>query len=232
MPNIRSPDKKPVWPLFAWGAYWIIHILVWGVWGWKESELFRNGTFSPNGPWWFDFAGHAWAGIMGAFNDLYLYSRSRRGGLQERRREMGDLQLTKCVVADVGLAGIGWEAIELLWDRLLQPNFAVWAAKAQKDIVDNVIDVVTNPAGALIGVLFAFAAIAVFNRWIKKKADEEETDALEIIRITEEIEACEDQLEEISRRLQRTQREFIIQHLRRRRERLRTFWKKIRKNKK
>lgn len=229
MPRTRAPDWKYDWKLHAWALYWCIHIGIWGFWGWKESELFLGSVLAPNGPWWFDFAGHAWAGVLGSINDLYLYSRRRSGGLQEVRRDMGDLHLTKCVVADVALAGIVWEGIERIWDWLLQPNFATWAAKAQKDVVDNMIDLFTNPSFALATLLLFFMASAIFNRWIKKQANKDEELAAEIAEIAEKVDSLEGQLALCMRNLKQTKRELIVEYIRKRKGRIRMFLREGRK---
>ena len=223
MSQARAPDWKHDWILHGFILYWCIHIYVWGLWGWSESELFHNGKFSPNGPWWFDFAGHAWAGIVGAINDMYLYSRRREGGLQEVRYDLGDLHFTKGVVADVGLAGIVWEGLEFLWDWFIQPNVAPWAALAQKNVVDNMIDLVTNPFFALLTLLCLFAGSAIFNSWIRKQADRDEDLATKAVIIMNRIGSLEDRLTELVLSLKETKRELVQHYVKQRRERFRTF---------
>lgn len=219
----RAPDWKHDRILQGFILYWCIHIGVWGLWGWRESELFHDGKLSPNGPWWFDFAGHAWAGVVGAINDMYLYSRRREGGLQEVRYDLGDLHLTKGVVADVGLAGIAWEGLERIWDWLIQPNIVPWVARAQKDVVDNMIDLMTNPFFALLTLLCLFAGGAIFDRWIRKQASRDEQLAQNAVMLMNKIESLDAQLAELVLPLKETKRELIRQFIRKRRERFRAF---------
>ncbi len=79
---------KNKWPPVVLVIYWSVHIYIWLIWGWEDS-----GLFDP--AWWFDEAGHALFGAMGALTLLYLY---RTYSLHGIFRFAGKKHLTKDIV--------------------------------------------------------------------------------------------------------------------------------------
>lgn len=184
MDNIRRWFKNK-WPLIVFAVYWVIHIYIWLIWRWKNSELFDSA-------WFFDEAGHALFGIMGAFTLLYLY---RTYSLHGIFRFAGKKHLTKDIVEDIAIFGILWEFAELSWDLYLQPNYLDWLAKAQKGAADTVIDIIVNPLFALLALIVFFYCIRI-GKYIYKKiypddkniadVEEEIEEALEMLKYLDE----------------------------------------------
>ena len=179
MNNIHHWFKNR-WPFVVFAIYWSIYIYIWGIWGWRDSELFDIA-------WWFDEAGHALGGIMGALTLLYLYKTYSLHGIF---RFAGKKHLTKDIIEDVAIFGILWELGELAWDLYLQPNYLFWLAKAQKGAADTIIDLITNPLFAFITLIIYFSCVRL-SKYIYKKiypgdeniaaAEEEVEEVLEIL---------------------------------------------------
>jgi len=127
---------------------WIIFVYIWGIWNWKETELFKM-------TWWFDTAGHAVFGALGSLTLLYFYMPYS----------------AELVIAKITKWGIYWEAGELFYDYFIQPNFAGWLAQAQKGSADNIIDILTTYFSARL-------AMFVYKHFYQKKEIEEEIDEI------------------------------------------------------
>lgn len=184
------------WPSAAFALYWIVHIYIWGIWGWKESELFNDA-------WWFDTAGHALAGVVGALNLLYFYKTYSLHGIF---RFAGKRHLTKDIVSDVAISGIVWELIELLWDYNLQPNYFEWLAKAQKGVADTMFDLVTNPFAALLTLLFYFGSSVFYYNYIYPRIYPE--DAKKAM-MEEEIDEVLEMLKHMDQKVRTIQKEHL-----------------------
>lgn len=157
MSNIRQWFKNK-WLLVVFTVYWGIHVYIWLIWGWQDSELF-------NRVWLFDEAGHALAGIVGALNLIYLYKTYSLYGIF---RFSGKKHLTKDIVEDIAFFGILWEFAELIWDLYLQPNYLDWLSRAQKGAIDTVMDLVVNPLFAFITLMIYFSCVKLGKHIYKK----------------------------------------------------------------
>ena len=172
---------KNKWLIIIFGIYPITHMYIWLNLGWGEVELFDRA-------WWFDEAGHALFGIIGALILLYLYKTYSLHGIF---RFAGKKHLTKDIIEDVAFLGIIFELAELGWDLYLQPNYLAWLAKAQKGAADTMIDLIINPFFAFITLMIYFHCIRL-GRYIYKKiypydkntaaVEEEVEEALEVLR--------------------------------------------------
>ena len=185
------------WPLIAFSAYWIVHIYIWGIWGWGESEL-----FNPN--WWFDETGHAFFGIMMALTLLYYYKTYSLHGIF---RVAGRRHLIKDIVEDVAIYGILWELIELGWDRYLQPNYLDWLSKAQKGTADTVIDLVINPFFAFIALVAYFSLMYLFKHIYEKTHPNDRNAAI----VEEEVEEALEMLHYLDKYIRLVRKERLKQ---------------------
>ena len=165
-------------------------IYIWGIWGWRDSELF-------DAAWWFDTAGHAIFGFGVGLALIYLISTYAAKGIF---LFAGKRLLAVVVISIIMIVGILWEAVELLWDAYLQPNYFSWYAKAQESSIDTTIDILVN----LIFVSFAMIAYRLYTNIYEKlnsnKAEENE--------INETIEM----INHLSQKI-RTRRHEHIRHL-------------------
>ena len=178
---------KKILRTVGFSVFWVLFFYVWGVIGWRDAALFSAG-------WWFDTAGHALYGIVGAFTLLHLYKTySVHGAFYITGRK----HLMKDIIADIGIGGILWEGLELLWDWHIQPDYLVWFAKAQKGAADTTIDILVNITGAAIAMLLYYCFDKTYE-WLYPNSIEE-------TEIAETIEM----LQEVSKRVRRRRREHI-----------------------
>ncbi len=189
---------KDKWPPVVLAIYWGVHIYIWLIWGWKDTELF-------NSAWWFDEAGHALFGVTGALTLLYFY---RTYSLHGIFRFAGKKHLTKDIVEDVAIFGILWEFGEMIWDLYFQPNF-IQLAMAQKGVIDTVIDLVVNPIFALITLVIYFSCARLYARIYERNyPDDKNTAAVE-----GEVEETLEMLRYVSQKVRSLRKEHL-KHLR------------------
>ena len=167
--------------------FWVGFLYIWGLSGWQDAELF-------NKVWWFDTAGHALFGIAFAWMLLLIISgHAVKGAFLFT----GKIFLSIVVIAGVMLVGILWEAAERLWDWYLQPNYFMWLAKAQKDSVDTVSDILVNFCSAFFFVTCYHIYNIIYEKWHPDEAEKTE------------IEETIEMIQYVSEKIRRRRREHL-----------------------
>lgn len=167
-------DKKDL----GWIVFWLLFILVWGIGNWQTLELF-------NLAWWIDGVGHAAFGFFGALTLHHFYRRHSPQGEFHSHNPRQQKYVREFVISRILYLGIGWEILEAIWDRLLQPDWFSWLAQAQKGSLDTTIDIAVNLIFAWLAMRFYY--FYYFNLH-KSALQSEETIAVEIARINVDIE--------------------------------------------
>lgn len=199
---------KGNWPLMAFALYWLTHLYIWGVWGWREAELF-------NAAWWFDTAGHTIFGMVMATNLLYNYKKYAMYG---SFRIFGQGVLADLVTGKITKLAVYWELGELAFDFLIQPNLFTWMAKAQKGSADTIVDIVVT----IIAAEFITRVYRYYNKFYKKRHPTDTEDE-----ITEEmISLMEDASQEINSIRKGNLKKLIQANRQKLKEFLRNFFKR------
>lgn len=166
---------------YDWIIFWFL-FLMWGIADWQIAELFSRA-------WWIDGGRHLLFGFFGALTIYHLYRRNSPQGEFHSHNPRQQKYVREFVISRIMYLGIGWEILEAVWDRLLQPNWPSWLAQAQKGSLDNTIDIVFN-------LISAWLAMRLYYYLHKPALQNEEMIAAEIARINADIEKVN---EEISR---------------------------------
>ena len=146
---------------------WIVFVFIW-IGGWNDAVLFNAG-------WWFDTAGHAIFGFFGALMFYYLF---RRYAIRGIFNIAGPFFLALIIIAFVTCLGVVWEAIELSFDLFIQPSYADWLAKAQKNSVDTVLDILTNFGFSVVAMAIAAAYQMIHRRRYPDEFNHEEVEEI------------------------------------------------------
>ncbi|MBI4119663.1 MAG: hypothetical protein HY456_02345 [Parcubacteria group bacterium] len=162
----------------------VIFTFIWGWQGWRAVE-----TFGP--AWWFDEIGHAIFGLGYTFAVLYWIRTYAPAAYYTAPKWF----ISVTTNAIMTMAGVIWEAIELLWDLWLQPNFAAWLAKAQKDSVDTTIDILVTAVFSTLALI----ARHVFLKWYESRYPNEA--------LKEAIKRAEEQGRQLGKEVQPMRRE-------------------------
>ncbi|MBI2039140.1 MAG: hypothetical protein HYT22_02600 [Candidatus Niyogibacteria bacterium] len=147
--------------------FWITYLYIWTQ-GWADSELFDS-------QWRFDAIGHAAGGFFGALSFLYLF---RRYSVKGIFNIAGGLFMSVSIIGIITISGVLWEAIELIWDWVLQPNYFEWLAKAQKNSADTTIDILFNTAFAAVAMLAATLFRVIYRRIYPDKSGKYEAEEI------------------------------------------------------
>jgi len=131
-----------------WLIYWLSFAFIWGYYGWNDFLL-----FDPS--WWFDSLGHLIYGVTGS---IFVVSTIKRNSYKSDARFYGlngrkFWHYTGWALLCVISAGIAWEALELIYDLTIQPNFESWLWKAQRGQIDTMSDLILNTLGAILGII-------------------------------------------------------------------------------
>lgn len=80
-----------------------------------------------------------------------------------------------------------WEAWELLWDLKIQPDFASWLGKAQKDSADTTLDIIITTLGAVVDMPFWWAYRKYYEwRWPNEAVEEALEETVERAKLSAE----------------------------------------------
>ena len=146
---------------------WVLFTVIW-FWGWNDDAIFDSG-------WWFDAVGHALFGFLGALTFFYLF---RRYAVRGIFNIAGDFFLALIIVSVVTCFGVLWEAVELGYDLAIQPSFADWLVKAQKNSVDTTIDILENIGFSILAMLAAATYRALYRRRYPDESEQEEIEEM------------------------------------------------------
>lgn len=156
--------KKP--PNCVIAALFAVFAVVWSL-NWQgDNELFSN-------KWWFDAIGHSIAGFGGALALRHLIRKYGAKGFfvfEEGRRFLNII-----VEAWVIRLAIFWEALEFLWDVLGQPNIG-WLPRAQKGLVDTMVDIIAAVLFAKIALVLASWYDRIYESKFPDESEREEMD--------------------------------------------------------
>lgn len=137
----------------------LIFAVVWAL-NWQGgNDLFGN-------QWWFDTLGHSVAGFGGALALRYLIRKYAAKGFfafEEGRRF-----LNLVVEAWVMRLAILWEAFEFSWDMFGQ-QYLMWVARAQKDLIDTMVDILAAVFMAKVAILLA----SLYDNWYERRYPDE-----------------------------------------------------------
>lgn len=153
--------KKPPNVLIA--VLTAIFTIIWG----------SNWQYSSYQSWWFDTLGHIVAGFGGALSLRYLIRKYGAKGFfafDEGRRFLAII-----VEAWVIRLAILWEVIEFVWDVLGQPNMS-WMARAQKDLIDTMVDIIAAVFFAKIAMILASGYDHIYENRYPDEIEREEMD--------------------------------------------------------
>ncbi len=173
-------DRKDL----GWITFWLL-FLIWGIADLQTAELFSLA-------WWIDEVRHAIFGFFGALTFHHLYRKNSPQGEFHSHNPRQQKYVREFVISRIMYLGIGWEILEAVWDRLLQPNWPSWFIEAQKGSLDNTIDIAVN-------LIFAWLAMRFYYHLHKSALQSEEMIATEIARINADIEKINQEISRLHR---------------------------------
>jgi hypothetical protein len=205
---------------FGWIIFWLLFILIWGVESPPTLELF--------GPaWWMDETGHAVFGFFGAMALHHFYRKYSPQGEFHSHNPREQKYVREFVISRILYLGVGWEILEAVWDRLLQPDWFNWLTQAQKGSLDTTIDIAIN-------LIFAWLAMRIYYFYYfnlrKQHLSHDEAITSEIIRINADIERVNKEIHILHRDRRKKLRPAIKSFFRTTKSFLKS-WRESKKNK-
>jgi glycopeptide antibiotics resistance protein len=120
---VKSKTEIDKIRLFAWTLVIIHEIGILGPYSLPDFATLMHGL---------------WGGFLG-----FIFTKMLK------KRKLSNNQILLLIIVIVLMIGIAWEMVEFSWDLLFEPNSSF--GKAQLSIVDTIVDLITNIAGAIIG---------------------------------------------------------------------------------